>query len=84
MTSSSIDPRIRRTILPCRIIWQEGTVTGADVLLKNDFGQTLVQPAPNCTLQGPGASLLLDFGRELHGSVQLVRTALGRRCDYRA
>lgn len=69
---SAIDPRIRRAVPPARIVWRQGEVENAEILLGNDWGQALVQGTPCCTLRGPGASLLLDFGRELHGGVQLI------------
>ena len=37
-----------------------------------------MQHSPCCTLRGPGASILLDFGRELHGSLQIVTGPLGK------
>ena len=64
------DPRIRRPQLPARVLWQEG-VRNADILLTNDIGQARADNFPCATLQ-PGGSLLLDFGRELHGGLQLV------------
>ena len=72
MSSASSDPRVRRAVLPTRIVWQEGEVHNAEILLRNDFGQALIHGALCCTLRGPNAGILLDFGRELHGGVQLV------------
>src|SRR5438105_12852128 len=72
MTTAKSDPRVRRAVLPSRIAWQEGNVENAEILLRHDFGQALIHGAPACTLRGSKASLLLDFGRELHGGVQLV------------
>src|SRR3712207_795617 len=72
MSTASADPRVRRAVLPARIVWQEGDIHNAEILLRNDFGQALIHGAPCCTLHGPNAGILLDFGRELHGGVQLV------------
>jgi len=66
----TIDPRVRRPLLPTRILWQRDA-ENAEILLSNDIGQARADVFPACTLK-PGASVLLDFGRELHGSLQLV------------
>ena len=64
------DPRIRCPQLPARVLWQEG-VRNADILLSNDLGQARAGEFACATLHS-GGSLLLDFGRELHGGLQLV------------
>ena len=66
----NLDPRIRRAQLPARVLWQDGA-TNAEILLANDIGQARADRFPCCTLP-PSASILLDFGRELHGGLQLV------------
>ncbi len=70
------DPRVRAFRLPTRVVWQTAgeAVSGSEVLLRQNVGQALAQPAPHCLLRhrGEAPSLLLDFGRELHGGVQLV------------
>lgn len=68
---TAVDSRVRRPVLPARILWTEGSVENPDILLTNDIGQALVQPSPCCRIQGP-ASILIDFGAELHGQLQLV------------
>jgi hypothetical protein len=79
MSSTPIDPRVRSAVLPSRILWQQGDVADSEILLRNNFGQALIHGAPSCRLRGSAASLLLDFGRELHGGVQLV---VGPTGDY--
>ncbi|MBW3635937.1 MAG: alpha-L-rhamnosidase, partial [Armatimonadetes bacterium] len=71
MNPSPIDPRIRRFLAPTRVMWTQNAENPA-VLLNNNSGQALAQPAPSCQLRGPNAGVLLDFGRELHGGIQLV------------
>ncbi|MDF2440384.1 MAG: hypothetical protein JWN98_1368 [Abditibacteriota bacterium] len=70
------DPRVRRAVLPTRVLWQDGDVQNAEVLLHNDWGQALAQAVECCTMRNAathtGSSLLLDFGRELHGGLQIV------------
>ena len=64
------DSRVRQPQLPTRVLWQQGA-GNAEILLKNDIGQARAAQFPCCTLP-PGAAVLLDFGRELHGGLQLV------------
>ncbi len=63
-------------ISPKRIIWQSKTgVTSADSLLKPHAGQAVLkEPQPPCTLstnEQETAGVLLDFGTELQGYVEL-------------
>ena len=84
MTHSQIDPRRREFLLPTRIVWQtegEAAPQESDFLLTSNIGQAPLESHPFCTIpktdQAPG--LLLDFGRELNGGVQIVvgRASLG-------
>jgi alpha-L-rhamnosidase len=81
MSSSSIlDPRERRFITPTRLVWQstgEAAPANPEVLLLGRPGQAITQATTYCSLNGPvgkvaAGGLVLDFGRELHGGVQLV------------
>jgi len=69
------DPRVRRYLGPTRILWQspEG-VANAEALLKPQAGQVTLVNRDVCTLRydktAPG--VLLDFGAELHGGLQLA------------
>ncbi len=63
-------------IAPTRVLWQSETgVAHADTLLAAHAGQPVLQaPLPPCTLtaaEGRPAGVLLDFGREIQGSVEL-------------
>ena len=71
-----IDPRVRSYVLPQRILWQSENAENAEVLLRHDWSQALTNAAEFCRIEKSGA-ILLDFGRELHGGVQLVTGA----CD---
>jgi len=57
-----VDSRVRRLLLPKRIAWVSGQVEGAPNLLNDDDAACVMRP---------GAALLLDFGRELHGGIRL-------------
>ncbi len=85
MTISSLaDPRQRAFVLPTRIVWQsegESAPVNAGFLLANNTGQALVDALECCTLKNTGTApgLLLDFGQELHGGIQIniARTSCG-------
>jgi len=76
----SIDPRVRRYVMPTRIVWQtEGDAAPQNpgALLVEQGGQASLFPQQICTLtysdHAPG--ILLDFGRELQGGVQITAIA---------
>lgn len=64
-------------VAPTRILWQSTAgVKNADSLLQAQAGQAVLKQAqPPCVLTAipkAGAGILLDFGRELHGYVELI------------
>jgi hypothetical protein len=70
------DPRVRQYVWPSRIVWcsSNETVKSAEVLLRKRSGQATLDASDPCVLnnaRGP-AGVLLDFGRELHGGVQIM------------
>lgn len=73
---ASFDPRVRQYITPARIVWQT-TATAApqnpERLLEAGSGQITLDRREACLMrnQGQAPALLLDFGRELHGGIQL-------------
>lgn len=72
------DPRVRQYIAPKRIVWQtqdeQSAIENADSLLKVGPGQVTLDGNAVCTLRhkGKAPSILLDFGCELHGGVQIL------------
>jgi hypothetical protein len=72
------DPRVREFVTPTRVLWQspaEGcVVVDADQLLQTFSGQVTLGNDAACTLRNNGRApgLLLDFGRELHGGIQIA------------
>lgn len=84
---AATDPRVRQYIMPTRVVWQTkeagAVVEHPERLLKAGSGQiTLSNPAA-CVLrhQGKAPGLLLDFGRELHGGVQIAVSDLKQASD---
>ena len=73
------DPRVRRYLVPRRLVWQspDGTVENARALLSAGSGQVTLDNANPCVLH-EGGGVLVDFGRELHGGVQIM---VGRMQD---
>ena len=77
-----VDPRVRTLVMPTRVVWASeksalSSVTNAEILLKAKYGQVpegLFLAGSGCRLENKGttASVLVDFGRELHGGVQLA------------
>ncbi|TNJ60671.1 alpha-L-rhamnosidase [Paenibacillus hemerocallicola] len=72
------DPRTRYYIDPRKIVWAtEGANAGverAEALLEGRDGQATLAGEGGCVLRSAGgesAGLLLDFGTELHGGIQL-------------
>jgi len=72
------DPRVRQYLLPRRIVWTssaEGAVVeNAESLLREKIGQVTLESHEPCVLRSKGAQpgILLDFGRELSGGVQIM------------
>jgi len=76
------DPRVRALVRPSRVVWSTSEpgaiVENPESLLQADAGQiTLDRPAA-CVLrhQGQAPGILLDFGRELSGGLQIGVTDL--------
>ncbi len=72
------DPRVREYVSPVRVLWQslpeQGVVLDSALLLQPFSGQVSVENASGCVLRNYGKppAVLLDFGRELHGGVQIA------------
>lgn len=85
---STPDPRVRRFVMPERIVWhseEEGAVENADILLRPGSGQATIWARPGCVLthkETPSA-IVLDFGRELHGGIQLIMGRSEKRAPVR-
>ncbi|MDH6303784.1 alpha-L-rhamnosidase [Parabacteroides sp. PF5-5] len=75
--SQQRDKRVREYIPPVRIVWQQGDtlIKGADNLLLPGNGQADMSNTNLCVLRSTESecsALLLDFGKELQGGIQLV------------
>ncbi len=66
---------VRTPISPIRVLWQQGNVANTAQLLKPGIGQADLTNASICELKNEGgveSSILLDFGKELHGGLEIV------------
>jgi hypothetical protein len=59
-------------VTPTRVVWQAGenTFINAEALLSKGNGQVTLDETNVCMMNEDGA-LLLDFGRELQGGIQI-------------
>ena len=63
-------------VTPTRVMLTQGTVEGADVLLQPYCGQVSTSEDEVVRME-KGGMFLLDFGMELQGGIQIVRTIHG-------
>ena len=75
-------------IAPTRVVWQSETgARNTGSLLKPHAGQAVLkEPQPPCVLAAGSnapAGVLLDFGRELHGYVELITPMTGEQAKLR-
>ena len=75
-------------IAPTRIVWQsDAGVQNADSLLQPHAGQAVLkEPRPACDFAASSnspAGILLDFGRELHGYVELFTPLMPEQAKLR-
>ena len=71
------DPRVREYITPKRIVWMgaEEQITHPEYLLREGVGQADLTNSHICVMRSTKEkhpAILLDFGRELHGALQIV------------
>ena len=72
---ATTDQLTRAYLVPQRIVWQRGNIQQQDVLLREGTGQPDMAGMPTCLMQtadNDTATLILDYGRELHGGLKLV------------
>lgn len=69
-------------LTPTRIVCTAGAVKNAEHLLKPYVGQVSTDE-PEVTSFGQGGYVLLDFGKEIQGGIQLVRTLSGSKDEIR-
>ena len=73
VAGGDIDPRVREYVMPVRVVWTGGkdVVENSESLLLKRSAQITLDSSNPCVLRTGGA-VLLDFGKELHGGVQIM------------
>ena len=69
------DRMTRVYVAPKKILWSQGIVRNLENLMDVDNGQADLVNASSCFMQRTSekdASIILDYGRELHGALKLV------------
>ena len=61
----------RSFITPERIVWTDGGVSFSELLLREGNGQPDMVGGEMCSMK-TGSSIILDYGKELHGGLKLV------------
>jgi hypothetical protein len=75
MASVQSTPTVRRYLSPEKIIWQTGNINNAVRFLLPGNGQADLANQNMCVLKSTASehpAVLFDFGKELHGGLQLV------------
>lgn len=77
LSAQQRDPRTREYITPTRIVWTDGEslISHPEYLLREGVGQADLTNSHICVMRSTADShpaILLDFGRELHGALQIV------------
>lgn len=71
----------RAFITPARVVWTSGQVEDAEALLIEGTGQAAMIGGRMCCMTSSPkdtASIILDYGKELHGGIKLVMAGLER------
>lgn len=72
---NDVSPLVREYVYPTRVVWSTGQVSNVDHLLERGNGQATLHNRSITTIKNEGevkGSVLLDFGKELHGAVEIV------------
>lgn len=78
LESSKEDIRSRRFLFPRRVVWSGGQVENKEVLLEERELQISLAAQNPCILKnkdGKQASVLLDYGVEIHGGIRILAWA---------
>ncbi len=84
------DSRVRTYISPNRIVWMQqengATISHSERLVAKGSGQSDLNPGMACVLKSTAnsqAAILLDYGRELQGGIQLITAIDGSKTPIR-
>jgi len=75
-SKTNISPLTRQFVSPVKILWQTGNIKNSSQLLKPGIGQADLANREISVFKNEGtgenASILLDFGKELQGGLEIV------------
>jgi hypothetical protein len=84
------DERVRRFVYPRRIIWQSpnsehAQIEGNEHLIETKATQVMLTNDACCMMHNEGESpgILIDFGVELHGGIQVMVGIMGNKDPVR-
>lgn len=76
------DDRVRKYLLPVRIVKTVGAAENAEKLLDERPTQAFLGAFDGCTLSGKGAGVLIDFGSEFHGSLRITTNMINGGVNF--
>ncbi|MBQ6716088.1 MAG: alpha-L-rhamnosidase [Clostridia bacterium] len=80
--SGLCDDRVRKYLLPVRIVKTAGDVQNAEKLMDGAPTQAFLGAFDGCMLSGKGAGVLVDFGSEFHGSLRITTNMINGGVNF--
>lgn len=82
VTPASGSEFVTEYLTPTRVVLTKGLVSDSELFLKPYVGQVSTDE-PDVVSFAPGGSVLLDFGKEIQGGIQIVRSLSGDKAPAR-
>ena len=82
VTPASGSEFVTEYLTPTRVVLTKGLVSDSELFLKPYVGQVSTDE-PDVVSFSPGGSVLLDFGKEIQGGIQIVRSMSGDKAPAR-
>ena len=82
VTPASGSEFVTEYLTPTRVVLTKGLVSDSELFLKSYVGQVSTDE-PDVVSFSPGGSVLLDFGKEIQGGIQIVRSLSGDKAPAR-
>ena len=82
VTPASGSEFVTEYLTPTRVVLTKGLVSDSELFLKPYVGQVSTDE-PDVVSFSPGGSVLLDFGKEIQGGIQIVRSLSGDKAPAR-
>ena len=76
LNTNDTDPRVRKYLVPKRVVYTQGSVGDGEWLLEDCPNQVIFHPTRDCWMENkpgqPHAAVLIDFGIEIAGCLRLI------------